>query len=63
MTPSLYAVVALAGLLALALVGWVTVEDRRATRRADRFRRFGGELPTIGNLPHYLDTPTCRRRS
>ena len=62
MTPSLYIIVALAGLLAFALVGWATVEDRRATRRADRFRRFGGELPTIGNLPRSLDTPTATRR-
>jgi hypothetical protein len=61
-TPSLYAVVILAGLLAFALVGWATVEDRRSKSRADRFRRFGGELPTIGNLPRSLDTPTAIRR-
>lgn len=62
MSPLLYIIVSLSGLLAFALVGWATVEDRRAQRRADRFRRFGGELPTYGRLPHYLDTPTAARR-
>lgn len=62
MNPLLYIIVALVGLLAFALIGWATVEDRRERERAERFRRFGGELPTYARLPHYLNTPTVARR-
>jgi hypothetical protein len=49
-----FVLVALASVL---LVGWIDALDRAA-----RYRRHGGDLPTITALPRYVCIPTAWRR-
>jgi hypothetical protein len=57
MTPLFWVVFALLGLASILLVALVSAWDR-----ADRFRQFGGELPTISSLPRNINKPTALRR-
>ena len=57
MSPLFYVVLGLLGLLASSLIGHMAQMDR-----AERYRRHGGDLPTITALPRRICIPTAWRR-
>jgi hypothetical protein len=57
MTPLYWVVFALLGVCSLLIISLLAEMDR-----AERFRQFGGELPTISSLPRNINKPTALRR-